>query len=124
MTESFRIYCLPAPHPVRACTPACAQRISPPRMHKLEHYGLSLAGPPQSACGTAQSQPDLDTTGGRKLLKGYRPNWQADTVDYTHSILRALPRQAFRRRAEPAPDRSTYVDLRGDYSPCSSSTRA
>jgi len=120
MTDSFRVFCLPRPSTLYARLHA---RLRPPDIpaqdvHEiLEHYGLSLAGPPRNLpVGRRNRNLDLDTTGGRKLLKGYRPNWQAETVEYTHSILARLAETGFSAsRLSLAPDGSTYVDLRGDY---------
>ncbi len=120
MTDSFRIYCLPRPSTLYARLHA---RMRPPDIPAqdvhdiLERFGLRLAGPPRNLpVGRRNRNLDLDTTSGRKLLKGYRPNWQADTVEYTHSILARLAETGFpASRLSPAPDGATYANLRGDY---------
>ncbi len=59
---------------------------------------------------------DLDTSIGRKLLKGYRPKWQLETVRYSHSILDQLTETNFpSSRLNAAADGETYVTWGEDY---------
>ena len=83
----------------------------------LERYGLELTGPPRNLpVGRRNRNLKVDTTAGKKLLKGYRPQWQPGTVSYAHSILTRLAQLDFPApRLVVASDGDDFVNLGGDY---------
>ena len=55
------------------------------------HYGLELTRPLQNLpFGRRSSNALLHTTGGKKVFKLYRDQWQLDRIVYEHAILRHL----------------------------------
>ena len=65
----------------------------------LNHYNLALVRPPENLpFGWRNRNMVVHTSAGKKVLKRYRDDWQAETIIHEHSILRKLEETGF-----PAP---------------------
>lgn len=72
----------------------------------LGQYGLAPLGRPGNLSASRRNHNVVVATqAGRKLLKRYRPQWQAETVRYGHAILDRLAELGF-----PVPRLATALD--------------
>jgi Ser/Thr protein kinase RdoA (MazF antagonist) len=109
MIQPLHILSLPRPSTLYASLSARLRRSdvgaeSVPDI--LACFGVSLTKPVRNlAAGRRNTNVVVETTTGKKMLKGYRPQWSAETVTYTHSILDALATADF-----PAPRLNRTVE--------------
>jgi Ser/Thr protein kinase RdoA (MazF antagonist) len=109
MIQPLHILSLPRPSTLYASLSARLRRSdvgaeSVPDI--LACFGVSLTKPVRNlAAGRRNTNVVVETTTGKKMLKGYRPQWSAETVTYTHSILDALAAADF-----PAPRLNRTVE--------------
>jgi len=82
----------------------------------LDRYDLSAGGGPRNLPRGRRSRNVVVTTGrGMKVLKRYRPRWDAPTVGYGHSILVRLEDLGFPApRLVRLPDGGTWTIVDGD----------
>ena len=83
----------------------------------LSQYGLDLTAPPRNLPFSRRSRNVVvDTSAGKKVLKLYRPQWQAGTVRYGHSILARLARlDSPAPRLVARPDGETFIRQADGY---------
>ncbi len=83
----------------------------------LAQFGLKLVEPIRNLpVGRRNTNVAVETNAGRKLLKGYRPQWQTETVRYGHSILTALAAADFPApRLNTALSGDTFIQWQGTH---------
>lgn len=83
----------------------------------LAEYGLDLIKPIRNLpVGRRNTNVEVETNAGRKLLKGYRPQWKSETVRYAHSIMQALSETSFPApRLTTATNGITFVEWTGTH---------
>jgi len=81
----------------------------------LSRYGLELTGPIRNLPMSRRSRNVvMDTSAGKKVLKLYRPQWEAATIIYGHSILARLTQLNFPApRPVATPHGETFISLAG-----------
>lgn len=102
MKQGLRLFYLPRPGRVAQYVRA---KVGAPMInseaaqHVLAEYGLALERPPRNLpFGWRSRNVIVETSGGRKVLKRYRPQWRLATIRHEHSILARLGEVSF-----PAP---------------------
>jgi Ser/Thr protein kinase RdoA (MazF antagonist) len=102
MSQPLRILSLPLPSTLYARFSA---RLRPCDVDLetvdaiLALFGVRLANPVRNLpAGRRNTNVVVETNTGKKMLKGYRAQWNTNTVRYTHSILEELAKSNF-----PAP---------------------
>ncbi len=118
MVQQHRIVHLPRPSRLSWYISA---RLRPPDIEidtlreALKQYGLEPVRPPRNLpVGRRNRNVEVDTHAGKKLLKGYRPQWQVGTVRYAHSILTRLAQLDFPApRLVAALNGETFVAMAG-----------
>ncbi len=94
-------------------------RLRPPDIHPetvaaiLSRYGLEMTAPPANLPNTRRNRNLIvHTSQGRKILKHYRADWRASTINFEHSLLSRLAELDFPApRLVPLPDGRTWLSL-------------
>lgn len=81
----------------------------------LTQYGFDLTRKPKNLPNTRRNTNlIIETNQGRMVLKKYRPDWLASTIEFEHSILRKLAEMNFSApRLIPLPDGNTWLNIDG-----------
>lgn len=110
------------PRPGRL-TAGVHSRLRPPDIARetvgdvlLSDYGLGLTAPPENLPNTRRNRNLIvHTTDGKMVFKHYRRDWQPETIDFEHSILRRLAGiRSPAPRLVPTRDGRTWVGRAAD----------
>lgn len=116
--SSKRITSFPRPGRLKAHFSSRARSLDIDREiinYLLSQYEIELAGKSKNLPNARRNTNlVIDTVHGKKILKNYRPDWKASTIEFEHSILEQLRKTNFPApRLVPLKNGNTWLSVEG-----------